>query len=841
MKNQMSEKLAHWSVQLALMICVTLSQAQAQSARPEANAATVTRSATSGPVTAVGAEQPARGLVMTSTLSSPSNLRLPPNIQAIRRFDLKALTGPQSVSIGAQKLNVAQLKGPQNLLLRQAEAISKLQGLVRIEALDSELIEIPNGVLVNQKLSYKVRIGACSSKRELLNQAGVQCGTRKNLAGTTALLRQAGSERYIADPQQRQLAERDLAGTKDEVIRQVAQTRRFLNSPDALRELGSAEVSRLQALSEEDLAVEMLNAAETTIEEAFFIPLISDLKHFPAMTNMAPQLTPETIALMQRMAAPREGAEATAPPAQTGRNAGSRNQRDQQAARQTVSKSVNAVFLTGFTLGKNYEWQKRFSKTVYWCVVGCKETYYIEPYVNLGYGLGLRFPIRMTLDYEWKGSGWWATVKPTFTAFNGDAAAYQQAGLERGKVFDGKEIVAEYTAVAGIRYRLPRVGTQKTEYRSSKDFTERLPRPYTNGQFDPPESGRRGLRSFEKFLTDIDLLMGYGDYGVVAAKLFPGVKVDLTSDSLKFAFKDLEGSPERESRISSGATQRVKINPANGMSQIAIGKPIYNLAFTVTPGVQYRVTVDLGIWGHTWRDVIWIPSLEIQLPPGGVDFSCHAGTRCSRNYVFETGHVAQITQNSSTTERSATSSRPDGDATRASAPSPASHGSSNRAAATTPGSTSSRAAGSCERTTTQGIWSFKQVTTGRLARGGVTAEGRNDMVGLGTTQPPRDPRRAWETFELFDIPGVQYGRWLRNTIDGRWLETINETGTLNLKKGRGCNTSIKDMQWKVLPVGGGRYLLQNLNSMRYVRVLSSGLLRADTDRKNATVFHWNHH
>lgn len=103
-----------------------------------------------------------------------------------------------------------------------------------------------------------------------------------------------------------------------------------------------------------------------------------------------------------------------------------------------------------------------------------------------------------------------------------------------------------------------------------------------------------------------------------------------------------------------------------------------------------------------------------------------------------------------------------------------------------------------------GIWSFKDLTTNQYARGGVTAEGRNDLVGaLGTAVS--NPNRAWESFRLYSIPGVQGGRRLQNTIDGRWLETVNNTDSLLLHGPvRTCTTSNKDMQWRVVPVAGQR-------------------------------------
>lgn len=142
--------------------------------------------------------------------------------------------------------------------------------------------------------------------------------------------------------------------------------------------------------------------------------------------------------------------------------------------------------------------------------------------------------------------------------------------------------------------------------------------------------------------------------------------------------------------------------------------------------------------------------------------------------------------------------------------------------------------------TYMGIWSFRDLSTNKYARGGVKAEGRNDLVGaLGTAVS--NPNRAWESFRLYSIPGVRGGRRLQNTIDGRWLETVNNTGSLLLHGPvRSCSTSTKDMQWRVVPVAGQRgvYKLQNLRNNQFVRVTPGGLLKANASEAQATSFGW---
>lgn len=143
--------------------------------------------------------------------------------------------------------------------------------------------------------------------------------------------------------------------------------------------------------------------------------------------------------------------------------------------------------------------------------------------------------------------------------------------------------------------------------------------------------------------------------------------------------------------------------------------------------------------------------------------------------------------------------------------------------------------------TTMGIWSFKDPARNKYARGGVTAEGRNDLVGALATRVA-NPSRAWETFKLYSIPGVPGGRRLQNTIDGRWLETVNTTSTLLLHGPvRSCSTSNKDMQWRVIDVPGRRgvYKLQSLRTNKFVKVSGSGLLKANASQAQATPFIWN--
>lgn len=558
------------------------------------------------------AAQAVQEATLSSSLGAPTILELAPNVQVTRRIDLQTAAPSLKLSLGSHVVAAGELVGDNNRLLKQGKTLRAMPDLVTVQKADSELLELPTGLLVNQKLVYRVKPGACKTQAAKLTRAGVDCGQRGNLQKTLGEFKLKGSARYIDDPETRAQAEKDLADTHAEILADVKKTREFLNSKDAGKTLGQSELARLKALSDEDLAVEMLDNAETTIEETVFIPVKDNIKPFPNLSQFL--VLPET-----KIPLPLDVAPAT--------------QEKSAPAPTPLHLGTTSIFLTGFTLGRNYEWKKKFSKTISWCYFGCEKTYWVEPYANLGYGFGLRFPIQAQLTYDYAGTGDQADLTPTFTPINGSSQQYQQAGLTASKLFEGKEFVAEYAATAGVRYKLPVVGSGNKHIGTSRDFTDDLPAPYTNGQFTPPAPGRT-VAPVTKFLTNVDLLMGRGDYGVVGAKLFPGMKIDLTSTRLDFAMKDLEANSDKR-RINSGQKRQVKYNSNAGRSRVMIGEPIYNLSFKVTPGVQYKVFVDLGVWGKDWRDELWIPQLQIELPPGGVSFACHAGTHCSRNYSFK--------------------------------------------------------------------------------------------------------------------------------------------------------------------------------------------------------------
>lgn len=300
-----------------------------------------------------------------------------------------------------------------------------------------------------------------------------------------------------------------------------------------------------------------------------------------------------------------------------------------------------ATYLTGFTLGKAYEWSYRVEKTIKWCLVGCKKHYYAHAYANLSYGFGLRFPIRVSGTYRYDGEklaagqmqNGVASYVAQFQPINGNVDDYLATGLPSDKVFNGKELVAEAKAGAGFDAHIPIFPDPPSLHvEVGKDFTELLPAPFAGGNFLPPAKGetRSGKFIFDQF----DMLGGRLNLGIVGAQVFPAIEIGLHSDNVSFQLRDNVNGNQVQL---TDPGQKVPLAlDKNQMSSFTIDRPLYNVGFVITPGIDARLFIDIGVWGHTWDFPMFFPELTIQIPKDGVDFACHGGTICSRKWEFTT-------------------------------------------------------------------------------------------------------------------------------------------------------------------------------------------------------------
>lgn len=563
-------------------------------------------------------------------------LRPSGNLRVLRSFQIQQLTPGTLTNLGGYQINLESIRRFSSALDARANALRQLGSLAQVLNQQSTISELQDGLLISTELSYSVQLGACLQQSSALARAGIGCRRPAGLEQSIAALSDPGSDRYIADASKRREAVQKLQAARQDTLQIAAQARQALLKPNVAQTLGGGTAQALRNLNDDQLANELFNAGHRRFEEAIYIPSAASLQKFKRIKTLQ-QTDFRSLQQSSSPSTPVHQSAAGGPAEQreidpillastnlnglliTSNNANTQVKRD--------------TFLAGFTLGKDYEWRKRFSVTVdpcFWPMDDCPRTYFLEPFAKFGYGLGLRFPIRSALTYEPGRNGQPGSITAEFVPFDGAPADYTAAGLSRDQLFEGQELVAELSAEAGFSYKVP--GSRDTvSFNIGRDLTDKLPAPFTGGNFTPPSPERPLPMVAPIFIDDIDLLFGNANFGVVWAKLHPGLKADLTSRSLNFKLVDnLAGNSSQT--ISSG--QRRSVTAENNQTKITLKDPKYNVTFTITPGIQYKVGVDLLVWEDSYKDSIWLPQLSVTLPPQGGNFSCHAGTRCSQTYTF---------------------------------------------------------------------------------------------------------------------------------------------------------------------------------------------------------------
>jgi hypothetical protein len=144
----------------------------------------------------------------------------------------------------------------------------------------------------------------------------------------------------------------------------------------------------------------------------------------------------------------------------------------------------------------------------------------------------------------------------------------------------------------------------------------------------------------------------------VGGAVYPAIRVNLHSDSLKFTLND--ELQHRSTTVDSGQTVSVgdATSQIGSYSHFSVGNPVYNLGFTLTPGLAPTVFVDIAVWSDQWQWPVWFPQLAIDLPPGGMNFSCHASTTCVVDfqpvYNAGTGQVVDLSKERDVADRTLT-------------------------------------------------------------------------------------------------------------------------------------------------------------------------------------------
>ncbi len=596
-------------------------------------------------------------------------------LHVVRQYALQSLRSNPRVTLGEAQLDFTPLLNNPKAVPNLAMRLQSMPQHVRVQATTSEVNEVDQGMVIHHLVTYQILPGKCAdpAAKVQLAEAGVSCFTRGTTSQRVAEFSAPGKPRYIADPGKRQAAiaafQQKSAAADAEASQHIAALRKSLADPTQraaiVAAVGQAEAARMSSLSDDDLKDELINMASQTVEETMFLPKLESWNYAHLQHSVNSTAGPAEVSAAQQLM--RGGALDNASPAQFPKLlrvvpgsalhlAGSGQPHGDQTADLNMGPYI---FLTGFTIGHDYEWNWGISISINWCVVGCTSTYGIQLHAGFNYAFGLRFPIQTTLKYQTvvhPNNTAEAKLTPQFVPIEGDSNDFFSAGLDASELYNAQEIVAQVGANAGFSVSLPGFGNSQ-DFQVGVDFTQLLPAPYTGGHFQPPAPGSGGINSPYVFNT-IDLLGDLLNFGFVGGAVYPAINVNLHSNSLQFTLND--ELQKRSSTITSGQTVSLgDVTDQNGdYSHFSVGNPVYNLGFTLTPGLAPTVYVDIAVWSDQWQWPVWFPQLAISLPPGGMNFSCHAGTTCVIDfqpvYNAATGQVQDMSKERDVADRTLT-------------------------------------------------------------------------------------------------------------------------------------------------------------------------------------------
>jgi hypothetical protein len=566
-------------------------------------------------------------------------------LHVVRAYALSDLRSNSQVTLGAARVNFRPMLNNPRALFNIAQKLRAMPQHVQLKEDSSEISEVEQGLVIHHVLTYRILPGKCndSGAKAQMAGAGIDCFTRASTGERIAEFSSPGSPRYVADPQKRQAAiaayQRNSALGSADATKHIADLRKALADPTQRAaigaQVGQAEAARMSSLSDDQLKEELINSSVQRFEETMFVPRVESTTYLHPQHNLSIAASPAEMAAAKQLLSegvPERGASPSNYPKllKVVPNHPLGVTKTPEADKVADVDFGHYIFIDGFTLGQDYEWKWSAETTINWCVVGCSSTYGVYLHAGLGYGLGMRFPIQAQLKYHivvHANNTAEANVKANFQPIQGSDDDFLSAGIAPDQLFDAKELVAQIGADAGYSVNLPGFGTSHDE-QWGVDLTDKLPAPLTNGKFVPPAPGTPGT-SAPYIFDSADLLLGFLNYGVVGAQLFPAVDITLFSNKLDFTLND-ETLKRTTSVTFNGQTVPLGVSSSAGgdQSHFSFGNPVYNLELALTPGLNPRLFVDLDVWSNHWDWQIWFPQLTLAFPPNGIDFGCHAGTTC---------------------------------------------------------------------------------------------------------------------------------------------------------------------------------------------------------------------
>lgn len=522
------------------------------------------------------------------------------------RSNAKAL---QFTSTSQATLNLMPYLESSSSVLRTAEVL-KSQRIDPKSTATVEVMEFPDRLIIKEKLNYTGNAKACALRGKALSKQGVLCFNEK----PNARLPKGVSEKQM--------------------LAQVAQMRKKLNT-SRTSPISGYSLDELKKMDDKQLFGAALNSGPMTDESYLMIPKVEwkSLAALPLSTSRQPFKIPSTNftkvptgiyvntlgALTPEINKPR-----LAPIGRVSATELSSTARINEnfANLSKFEKSHDTRYLVnGFTWGKQYNWAKKFGGCVN--LVFSSACAYAKPYAEVGYGLGLRIPLKVDLDMK-RGikvsNGQLVSFTPTIniTPVDANSSMYSAAGMGSNQLFGGKELVAEASAKIGLKYNVlgskgnpnKEVGTDLTKYLSSK------------GNFAPPATGNH-LPLGTAWSPDMS--GGNFNYGFVGATFHAGAKIEMNGKGLKAQAKIPKANNGGEQNMVT-STFPASYQPAvnNGRSYLKISNPVYDASWSATPGFRARAFVDVWVYSATKNYDFWLDELKVE--SNNYHFSTHEGT-----------------------------------------------------------------------------------------------------------------------------------------------------------------------------------------------------------------------
>ncbi|HEX2663281.1 MAG TPA: hypothetical protein VHM93_10665 [Candidatus Acidoferrum sp.] len=597
-------------------------------------------------------------------------------LHVVRKYEISGLRNSPQVALGEARLDFRPMLNNPKALFNIAPRLRAMPQHVQVLEEASEISEVEQGLIMHHVLSYRVLPGKCAdadAEAQLVG-AGIACFRRASSSERLAEFSKPGAPRYVANEQKRQEAifafQRNSALADANANKGIADLRKALSNPaqrqDIVSKVGEAETARMATLSDDQLKEEIINASVQRFEETMFVPKVQSASYAHLQHTLTISASPAEAQAVQRLLSegvPEHGAGLSNFP---------KLLKVVPARPLALSKAPGGdkavdvelgpyFFLTGFTVSHDYEWHWGAEVTINWCIVGCSDTYGMDLHAGFNYAFGLRFPIETQFKYHilvHPNNSAEAKLTASFNPIEGNINDFSQAGLAGDQMFDAKELVAQVGADAGFDINLPGLSVHP-DFPTGVDFTDLLRgTPFAGGSFLPPAPGAHGPEG-QFFFDTIDLLGGLLNYGVAGGRLSPGVDVTLFSNKLQLTLND-ETLRHPTILTSNPQTVSLGVGPSSvgSESRFSIGNPIYNLGFTLTPGLNPNVWVDISVWSNTWNWPIWFPQLALDLPAHGADFGCHADTTCvidfAEVYNASSGQVSDLAKEADVADKTLT-------------------------------------------------------------------------------------------------------------------------------------------------------------------------------------------